>query len=63
MLHSAFRSGLLNQLPKLSAKDISAAVIYALATPPSVQVSGWVDLMGVVDRADYNPCDWKFVRR
>lgn len=66
MLSTAFRSGPLKALPKLTAKDVSAAALYALATPPSVQVrvgvdelsggSGWINVANSV-------VDWKFTSR
>lgn len=48
MLSTAFPSGALSAIPKLRTEDVLAAVMYALETPPSVQVSwrtGFVDLV------------------
>lgn len=38
MLSVAFRAGALKDVPKLRTLDVLAAVLYALGTPPSVQV-------------------------
>lgn len=40
MLSSAFREGALSAVPKLKTEDVLSAVLYALGTPPSVQVKG-----------------------
>lgn len=48
MLSTAFPSGALSAIPKLRTEDVLAAVMYALETPPSVQVrwrTGFVDLV------------------
>lgn len=48
MLSTAFPSGGLSAIPKLRTEDVLAAVMYALETPPSVQVrwrTGFVDLV------------------
>lgn len=45
MLSTAFRSGALSAVPKLDSEDVAAAVLYALGQPPSVQVSGSVQVI------------------
>lgn len=50
MLSTAFRSGALSAVPKLSTEDVLAAVLYALSTPASVQVRWWMNTGGMGQR-------------